>query len=204
LTSAVLDLSPRVEGKVEKMRIKKAAPIAALALAIALLALPVGASASPVRGAWNGRETKYWTGSKWKRIALKLPVSFRLGRGKVVRFRTSGIYRWPGCTGGQTVTAKLPPSRTARVHHGRFRSKRTTFVGSRKMTTRVSGRFTSARRARGRIFVTLAGCPTYRSVWTAAKPRRRRAGGIRFPICRGQNVQMPDGSYFYNSCAYIA
>src|SRR3954452_20318275 len=204
LTSAVLDLCPRVERKVEKMRIKKPGPLACLALAIAMPALPVAASASPVRGAWNGRETKYWTGSTWKRIAQNLPVSFRVGRGKVVRFRTGGIYRWPGCTGGETVTARLPVSRTARVRHGRFRGKRTTYVGSRKMTTHVSGRFTSARGARGRIFVTLAGCPTYRSVWTASRPKRRRGGGIIFPICRGQNILMPDGSYYYNPCVYVA
>jgi hypothetical protein len=180
----------------------------ALALAVALVAPPVAESAKPVRGAWDGKETKFWTGSKFERYSLKLPVSFRLKRGKVVRFRTSGNYRWTSCTGGETVTAYLPVIRKAKVRHRRFRGKRTTYVGSRKMTTRVSGRFISARRGRGKIVVELAGCPTYRSVWTAKRPKGKRrrtgGGGIHIPLCHGQNVLLPDGTYYYNPCAYVA
>jgi len=192
---------------------KKPASIACLALAITVMAPPMAASGSPVPGAWTGTETKYWTGSKWERYSQQLPVSFRLERGKVVRFGTSSTYRWPGCTGGETVTAKLPTTRKAKVRHGQFRGERTTYVGSRRMTTHVSGRFASARRARGSIVTKLAGCPTYRSVWTATRPKPERpptgggGGGIpniHIPICRGQNVPLGDGTYFYNSCAYIA
>src|SRR5436190_14521999 len=150
----------------------------ALALAVALVAPPVAESAKPVRGVWAGKETKFWTGSKYQRYSLNLPVSFRLKRGKIVSFTTSGNYQWPGCTGGETVTAKLPVIRKAKVRHRRFSGKRTTHVGSRKLTTRVSGRFISARRGRGKIVAELAGCPTYRSVWKAKRPKqaRRRSG----------------------------
>lgn len=189
--------------------VKKPGSIACLALAIALVVPPVAESASPVRGVWQGKETKYWTGSKWERSSLELPVSFRLKRGKVVGFRTSGTYQWTGCTGGEAVTAKLPTVRKAKVRNRRFRGKRTTYVGSRKMTTHISGSFASARRARGKIVVRLPGCPTYRSVWKAKGPSRKRrgtggGGGIHIPICRGQNVLMPDGTYYYNPCAYVA
>ena len=107
-------------------------------------------SASPVRGVWKGKETKFWTGSKWQRYSQDVPVGFRLKSGRVVRFGTTSNYNWPGCTGGETVTSKLPTTRTAKVRQGRFRGKRTTYVGSRKMTIYVSGRFASARRARGK------------------------------------------------------
>ena len=184
--------------------------IAGLALAIALMAPAVAESASPVRGVWKGTETKFWTGSKWQRYSQDVPVGFRLKRGTVVRFGTTSSYNWPGCTGGETVTSKLPTTRKANVRHGRFRGKRTTYVGSRKMTAYVSGRFASARRASGSIVVKLAGCPTYRSVWKATrpKPQRRRTGGgvghIHVPICRGQQVTLADGTFYYNPCAYIA
>jgi hypothetical protein len=216
LTSAFLDLgrdvreplgSP-VEERPRKMRMKKPGLIACLGLAIALTAPPVAESASPVRGVWKGKETKYWTGSKWERYSLELPVSFRIERGEVVRFRTSGTYQWTGCTSGATVTAKLPTTREANVRHGQFRSERTTYAGSRKMTTHVSGRLASAGRARGKIVVNLAGCPTYRSVWKATRPKRKRrrsgGGGIHIPLCRGQNILLPDGTYYYNPCAYVA
>jgi hypothetical protein len=178
----------------------------ALALTVALVAPPVAESAKPVRGPWGGKETKYWTGSKFQPYSLNLPVSFRLKRGKVVRFRTSGEYRWTGCTGGQTVNAKLPTIRKAKVRHRRFRGKRTTYVGSRKLTTRVSGRFLSARSARGKIVAKLAGCPTYRSVWNGTKSTTGGGGGINIhiPICHGQQVTLPDGTYYYNPCAYVA
>ena len=188
-------------GKAKVMKMKKLGSIACLALAIALMASPVAQGASPVGGLWSGSETKYWTGTKWASYQQIVPFSFGLEHGNVVRFRTSSSYNWPGCTGGKTVSAKLPTIRTAKVRHGRFRGERTTHVGSRKMTAYVSGRFTSARGARGSIFVKLAGCPNYRSLWTAAAGA---AGGIHFPICRGANMQMPDGSYYYNTCAYIA
>jgi hypothetical protein len=218
LTSAFLEVGNRVreplgspvEGKAKEMNMKKSGSIACLALAMALMAPPVAEGASPVRGVWNGEETKYWNGSKWERFPQTLPVSFRLERGKVVRFRTGASYQWTGCTGGETVIAKLPTTPKAKARHGRFRGERTTYVGSRKMTTYTSGRFASARRAFGKIVVKLAGCPTYRSVWkaTGPKPNPRRTGGggggIHIPICRGQNVQLPDGSYYYNPCAYVA
>jgi hypothetical protein len=177
----------------------------ALALAVVLVAPPAAESAKPVRGVWGGKETKYWTGSKFQRYSFQLPVSFRLKRGKVVGFRTSGNYRWPGCTGGETVNAYLPKIRKAKVRHRRFRGKRTTHVGARKLTTRVSGRFVSARRARGKVVAKLAGCPTYRSKWTAGKFRRTGGGGgIHIPLCHGQQVLLPDGTYYYNPCAYVA
>jgi hypothetical protein len=178
----------------------------ALALAIALVAPTVAESAKPVRGPWGGKETKFWAGSKYQRYSLNLPVSFRLKRGKVVQFRTSGNYRWTGCTGGETVNAYLPVIRKAKLRHRRFRGKRTTHVGSRKLTTRVSGRFTSARSGRGKIVAKLAGCPTYRSVWTAERtnPQTGGGGGIHIPLCHGQQVTLPDGTYYYNPCAYVA
>lgn len=179
---------------------KKLGTIACLALAIALMAPPMAESASPVWGVWSGTETKYWSGGKWQRYSENIPFTFGVERGTVLNFRTSSNYVWPGCTGGATVTAKLPTTRKAKVLHGRFRGKGTTHVGSRKMTAHVSGRFASGRGARGKIVVRLAGCPTYRSVWTAASG----AGGIHMPICRGQNVLLEDGTYYYNSCAYIA
>lgn len=180
---------------------KKLGSIACLALAIAVFASPVAQGASPVGGLWSGTETKYWTGTKWARYQEMVPFSFGLERGNVVRFRTSSSYNWPGCTGGETVSAKLPRIRTAKVRHWRFRAERTTHVGSRKMTMYVSGRFTSPRGARGSIVVKLAGCSNYRSLWTAAAGA---VGGIHFPICRGADVPMPDGSIYYNPCAYIA
>jgi hypothetical protein len=187
--------------KAKVMKMRKLGSIACLALAIALLASSVAEGASPVGGLWSGSETKYWTGAKWARYQMVVPFSFGLEHGKVVRFRTSSSYNWPGCTGGETVSAKLPTIRKAKVRHGQFRGRRTTHVGSRKMTMYVSGRFASTRGARGSIVVKLAGCPNYRSVWTAAPGA---ADGIHIPICRGQNILMPDGTYYYNPCAYIA
>jgi hypothetical protein len=70
------------------------------------------------------------------------------------------------------------------------------------MTMYVSGHFASARSARGKVVVKLAGCPAYRSVWTANSGVN--ANGIHVPICRGSNMTMPDGSLYYNPCAYIA
>ena len=183
------------------MKMKKLGLLACLALAIPVVAPAVAESASPIRGLWTGSETKYWTGGKWARYSQIVPFSFVLEHGKVVRFRTSSTYQWTGCAGGETVSAKLPTTRKAKVLRGRFRGERTKYVGSRKMTVYVSGRFVSARGARGGIVVRLAGCPTYRSVWTAASGP---VGGMHIPICRGQNIQMPDGTYFYNPCAYIA
>ena len=159
LTSALLDPGRRVQGKSKEMKMKKLGSIACLALAIALLASPVAEGASPVRGLWSGSETKYWTGAKWARYQMVVPFSFGLEHGKVVRFRTSSSYKWPGCTGGETVSAKLPTIRKAKVRHGQFRGRRTTHVGSRKMTMYVSGRFASTRGARGSIVVKLAGLP---------------------------------------------
>jgi hypothetical protein len=189
------------KGKATVTKMKKLGSIACLALAIGLMAPPMAESASPVRGVWSGTETKYWTGSKWQRYSENIPFSFRVDRGTVLSFRTISAYVWPGCTGGKTVTAKLPTTRKANVRNGQFRGHRTTHVGSRKMTAYVSGRFASAHGARGKIVVKLAGCPAYRSVWTATSGG---LGGVHIPICRGQNILMPDGSYYYNSCAYIA
>jgi len=180
---------------------KKLGSIAGLALAIALMASPVAQGASPVWGIWSGTETKYWTGSKWKPYSQNIPFSFRVERGTVLSFRTISAYVWSGCTGGDAVTTKLPTTRKAKVLHGQFRGQRTTHVGSRKMRTYVSGHFTSARRARGNIVVKLAGCPPYRSVWKATSGG---LGGIHIPICHGQYMLMSDGTYYYNSCAYIA
>jgi hypothetical protein len=179
----------------------------ALVLAIALVVPPAAESAKSVRGVWNGRETKFWTGSKFQRYSFNVPLAFRLKRRKVVRFKTGGNYRWTGCTpGAQTVNAYLPTIRKAKLRHKRFRGKRTTHVGSRKMTARVSGRFVSARRARGKIVVDLEGCATYRSVWKASRPKHRAGGGggIHVPLCHGQEVQLPDGSFYYNPCAFVA
>jgi hypothetical protein len=177
----------------------------ALALAVAVVAAPAAESAKPVRGPWGGRETKYRAGSKLQPYSFNLPVSFRLKRGRVVRFRTSGNYRWTGCTGGETVNAYLPVIRKAKLRHKRFRGKRSTHVGSRKLTTRISGRFVSARRARGKIVAKLAGCPTYRSVWKAERTTKTGGGGgIHIPLCHGQQVLLPDGTYYYNPCAYVA
>jgi hypothetical protein len=176
--------------------------IACLALAVALMASPVAAEAAPARGLWTGTETKYWTGKKWQGYSAMVPFSFQVKRGKVVRFRTSSSYTWPSCTGGEAVTAKLPITRKAGMHAGRFRGKQTSHVGSRKLTMYVSGRFASSRSARGKIVVKLAGCPPYRSLWTANSGVN--ANGIHVPICRGQNIMLEDGTYYYNPCAYIA
>jgi hypothetical protein len=183
------------------MKMRKLGQVACLALAIAMMAPPLAQGASPAAGLWSGTETKYWTGSRWQPYSQNVPFSFRVEGGTVLSFRTTSAYVWPGCTGGKTVTAKLPTTRGARVLDGQFRGRRTTHVGSRKMTMYVSGRFASARSARGNIVVKVAGCPSYRSIWKATSGS---LGGIYIPICRGQNVQMPDGSYYYNPCAYIA
>lgn len=180
---------------------KKLGLIAGIALAIAVLLTPEPAIASPVPGIWTGLEKKHWTGKKWQPYSEQIPLSFRIDNGKVVHFNTTSNYVWPGCTGGKTVTAKLPVARTARVRRGRFSAERTTQAGSRKMTTSISGHFTSMRQATGTILVRLAGCPDYRSVWTA---QSGAFGGFHTPICRGSNVVMPDGSFYYNPCAYIA
>ena len=184
--------------------------IACLALAIALMAPAVAESASPVRGVWKGSETKYWTGSKWERYSQNVPVGFRLERGKVVRFGTTSNYNWPGCTGGETVTAKLPTTRKAKVRHGRFRGERTTYVGSRKMTVYVSGRFASARRARGkhrREACRLPDLPVGVEGDEAEAQRPRTGGGMPHPhpdLPWAEQVTLPDGTFYYNPCAYIA
>jgi hypothetical protein len=182
------------------MNMKKLGSIAFLALAVALIASPAAASASPVKGLWGGSETKYWMGGKWVSYSEQVPFSFVLQRGKVVSFKPSSTYVWPRCAGGKTVSAKLPATRQSTIRHGRFRGRRTTHAGSRKMTMYVSGHFSSARRAAGKIVVKLAGCPDYRSLWAAT------SGGlaIHIPMCRGQNVELEDGSYYYNPCAYVA
>jgi hypothetical protein len=190
---------------------KKPGSIACLALAIALVAPPVAESGSPVRGVWEGKEARWWAGGEWKTAEVSL-VAFRLQRGSVVGFGTSGANLIRGCSDGQTVTTTLPAVREAKVRRRgrtrRFGGTQTTYVGGRKMTTSLSGRFTSARRARGTTVSKVQGCQTYRSVWTAKGPKRKRsrngAGGIHIPICRGQNVMLPDGSYYYNPCAYVA
>src|SRR4051812_6535032 len=112
------------------MNMKKLGSIAFLTLAVALIASPLTASASPVKGLWSGMETKYWAGGKWVRYSAQVPFSFRLERGKVAGFMTSSTYVWPNCTGGQTVSAKLPTTRKASVRHGRFRGRQVTHVGS--------------------------------------------------------------------------
>jgi hypothetical protein len=175
--------------------------IAGLALAASLLAAPVAHGASPVRGVWSGMEKTYWTGSAWKSYSVDAPVSFRVERGKVPSFGTTSAYVWPHCAGGATVKTKLPHILNARMRRGLFRGKRTAHVGHRKMTAYVSGRFTSARRARGTIVVKLGGCPDYRSTWRAYSGV---LGGMHIPICRGEDVPLADGSYYYNPCAYIA
>src|SRR3954447_12668709 len=182
------------------MKMMKPGSIACLTLALALLLTPVAKSATPVRGLWGGSETKYWAGGKWVSYSEQVPFGFWVQRGKVVRFKPSSTYVWPRCAGGKTVSAKLPATRQSTVSHGRFRGRRTTHAGSRKMTMYVSGHFSSARRASGKIVVKLAGCPDYRSVLAAT------SGGlaIHIPMCRGQQVELEDGSYYYNPCAYVA
>jgi hypothetical protein len=180
---------------------KKLGSIACMALAIALMASPTAQAASPASGAWSGTETKHWTGRNWVSYSQNVPFSFRVEPGTVLRFRTTSSYRWPRCTGGRAVSTKLPSIRSATVLNGQFRGRRTTRVGSRKMTTYVSGRFGSVHTASGSIVVKLAGCQTYRSVWEATSGS---LGNIHIPMCQGQNVQLADGTYYYNPCAYIA
>jgi hypothetical protein len=188
---------------------KKPGAIACLALAIALVAPPLAEGASPVRGAWTGQETRWWAGSSWKTTQTS-PVAFRLERGRIAGFSTGGANLVRGCADGQSVTTALPAVRTAKVIRSgrtwRFSGVQTDYVDSRKMTTSVSGRFTSARRARGTAVSKVQGCKTYISVWKAEATQRRRPGGgrIHIPICRGRNVLLPDGSYYYNPCAYVA
>ena len=190
---------------------------AAATLAIALVAPPVAESASPVRGVWQGQQTRWSGGNGWK-TTLPFPVAFRVKGGSVVAFSESGGNLTLPCSDGQTLTTVLPAVGKAKVHGAgrtrRFSGKQTKYVGGRKMTTFVSGRFSSARRARGKALSKVEGCPTYKSVWKAqgAQGKRPRSGGggpvhlppIYIPFCRGQNIQMPDGSYYYNSCAYVA
>jgi hypothetical protein len=192
--------------------LKKPGSIACLALAIALVAPSVAESASPVRGVWQGAQTRWSGGNGWK-TTLPFPVAFSLKKGSVVGFRESGGNVTLPCSDGQTITTELPAVAKAKVHGGgrtrRFSGKQTTSVGGRKMTTSVSGRFSSARSARGKAVSKVQGCPTYKSVWSAEAGQRTRPGGgglppIHIPFCRGQQVQMPDGSYYYNPCAYVA
>jgi hypothetical protein len=192
---------------------KKPGSIACLALAIALVAPPVAESASLVRGVWQGMETGWSAGGEWKTTETS-PVAFRVTRGSVVSLTTSGANLIRPCSDGQTVTTPLPAVREARVSRKgrtrRFSGTQTEYVDGRRMTTSVSGRFTSARRARGQAVSKVEGCVTYRSAWMAEgpKPRQRRTGGgvggVHIPICRGRDVLMPDGSYYYNPCAYVA
>ena len=100
---------------------RKLGQVACLALAIAMMAPPLAQGASPAAGLWSGTETKYWTGSRWQPYSQNVPFSFRVEGGTVLSFRTTSAYVWPGCTGGKTVTAKLPTTRGARVLDGQFR-----------------------------------------------------------------------------------
>src|SRR3954447_25008242 len=181
--------------------VKYLGSIVGLALATAVSLSPVAQGAAPVRGVWSGTETQYWTGSGWQRYTEHPSLGFRVERRQVLSFGTVSAYVWPRCAGGETARAKLPTIGKARVRHGRFRGTRTTHEGSRRITAYVSGRFTSARRARGHLVLKLAGCPAYRSTWAASSGV---LGGIHIPICRGQNVMLADGTYYYNPCAYIA
>jgi hypothetical protein len=180
---------------------KKLGSIACLVLAIALIPSPMAQAASPAPGVWSGTETKHWTGSNWVAYSQSVPFSFSVVKGSVLRFSTTSSYRWPRCTGGRAVSTKLPSIRRTSVLNGRFRGHRTTRVGSRKMTTHVSGRFGSVHSAGGSIVVKLAGCQTYRSVWKATSGS---LGNIHIPMCQGQNILLADGTYYYNPCAYIA
>jgi hypothetical protein len=193
-------LDPVFKARAKEMKMKKLGAIVCLALGIAVFASPV-AQGSPVGGIWTGLEKKYWTGSKWQPYSETPSFSFRIEHGAVAGFNSSSSYQWPKCTGGDTVSTKLPTTRKAKVRYGRFRGARTTYVDGRRMTTYFSGHFTSPRRARGGIVVKLAGCPPYRSQWTAESGT---LGGFHIPICRGSNIVMPDGSNYYNPCAYIA
>jgi hypothetical protein len=193
----------------------KPGSIACLALAIALVAPPVAKSASPVRGAWQGQQTRWSGGNGWK-TTLPFPVAFRLKGGSVVGFKESGGNLTLPCSDGQTITTVLPAVGKARVQGGgrtrRFSGKQTKYVGGRKMTTSVSGRFSSARRARGIAVSKVEGCPTYKSVWSAEQGNRPPAGGgkqiqlpqVHIPMCHGQQMQLADGSYYYNPCVYVA
>jgi hypothetical protein len=189
--------------------LKRPGSIACLALAIAVVAPTVAESASPVRGVWQGQQTRWSGGNGWK-TTLPFPVTFSLKRGSVVGFTESGGNVTLPCSDGQTITTVLPAVAKAKVHGRRFSGKQTKSAGGRKVTTFVSGRFSSSQRAQGKAVSKVQGCPTYKSVWEAAQgPQRRRSGPgslppIYIPFCRGQNIQMPDGSYFYNSCAYVA
>jgi hypothetical protein len=183
--------------------------IACLAFAIAVVAPSVAQGASPVQGAWQGTQARWNGGNGWK-TTLPFPVAFSLKGGTVVGFtETGGNVTFP-CSGGQSVAAALPAVGKAKVHGGRFSGKQTKSVHGRKMTTSVSGRFISARRASGKAVTKVQGCPAYKSVWNAQPGQRNRSrpgGGlppIHIPICHGRNIQMPDGSYFYNSCVYVA
>jgi hypothetical protein len=182
--------------------------IACLAFAIALVAPPVAASASPVRGDWHGQQTRWNGGAGWKTTA-PYSVAFSLKRGSVVGFAESGGNLTVPCSGGQTITAPLPAVGKAKLHGGAFRGKQTKRVGGRKMTTSLSGRFSSARRASGKVVSKIQGCPTYKSVWNAGPGKGQPAGPVRLPtihipMCQGQQIQLADGSYYYNSCAYVA
>src|SRR4051794_37638058 len=181
--------------------VKYLGSLVGLALATAVSLSPVAQGAAPVRGVWSGTETQYWNGSGWQRYTEHLSLGFRVERRAVLSFGTVSAYVWPRCAGGATARAKLPTIRRAALRHGRFHGRRTTHSGSRKITASVSGRFTSPRRARGRLVLKLAGCPAYRSTWSASSGV---LAGIHIPICRGQNVELADGSYYYNPCAYIA
>ncbi len=175
--------------------------VLALVLAATLVATPAAQADPPVRGAWTGSETHYWNGHAWVRYSSVVSLSFRLGRRTVLSFKTLSAYVWPRCAGGRKVTARSPAIRDARLRGRRFRGRRTAHVGARKITASVSGRFTSPRRARGRLVVKVSGCPAYRSTWVAESGF---AGGIHIPICRGQNITLADGTYYYNPCAFIA
>ena len=175
--------------------------LAGLALAAALIASPPAQADPPVRGAWTGSETHYWSGSRWLRYAERPSLSFHVEQRTIFRFHTISAYVWPRCSGGRSVRAALPTIRTAPLRRGRFHGRRIGRAGARKLIASVSGRFTSRHRARGRLVVKLSGCPAYRSIWIAESGF---AGGIHIPICRGQNITLADGTFYYNPCAYIA
>lgn len=179
----------------------KLVSILVLVFVAALVTPSEARPASPARGPWSGTETHYWSGSKWVRYSERPSLAFHVERRAVLRFKTISAYVWPRCAGGRSVTARLPTIRTAALRRGRFHGRATRHAGSRAMTAYVSGRFTSGRRARGRLVVKLAGCPAYRSTWIAESGF---TGGIHIPICRGQNIMLADGTYYYNPCAYIA
>src|SRR4051794_41980122 len=86
--------------------LKKPGSIACLALAIAVVAPAVAESASPVRGVWQGQQTRWSGGNGWK-TTLPFPVAFSLKRGSVVGFTESG-----GEGGVLRPSAPTPPPPT--------------------------------------------------------------------------------------------